>query len=183
MQSSDEELVARVLATRDQKAFAELVRRHQSRVRGWLRRLSGSASAGDDLAQETFMTAWDKLHTYGGRGRFGGWVMTIAYREFLQAHRNRQRHERLTAAVAVEAGEPAVHDPAGPESAATDLQRMLAILSDEERAAMILCYAHGMSHGEASEVTGMPIGTIKSHIHRAKERIRARFLSGETHHA
>jgi len=78
---------------------------------------------------------------------------------------------------------PPAHDPAGEESAATDLQRMLSILSEEERAAMVLCYAQGMSHGEASEVTGMPIGTIKSHIHRSKEKIRQQFFPDGEHHA
>jgi RNA polymerase sigma-70 factor (ECF subfamily) len=102
--------------------------------------------------------------------------MKIAYNEFLQSHRDGRRDRRLAEAVAAETpGEPS-EDPTITEQAATDLERMLAALSDAERQAMVLCYAYGLSHSEASEITGMPIGTIKSHINRAKERIRARFL-------
>lgn len=183
MHASDEELVARAVAARDQAAFAELVRRHQSRLRGWLRQLTRSAAAADDVAQETFIRAWERLHTFAGQGRFGSWLMKIAYNEFLMAHRRERGAGRLAAAVGAElAAEPPVHDPAGDEAAAADLERLLAVLDEEERVAMVLCYAQGLSHGEASEVTGWPVGTVKSHIHRGKEKIRRRFFPGETPH-
>ena len=182
MTATDEELVARAVAARDQAAFGELVRRHQSRVRAWLRQLTRNAATADDLAQETFIKAWDKLQTFGGQGRFAAWLMKIAYTEFLMSHRRAKSEQRLAAAVQAEMTEPPVHDPAGEQSVAIDLQRMLAVLSDEEQVAMVLCYAQGLSHGEASEVTGMPVGTIKSHIHRSKEKIRQRFFpQGERH--
>jgi RNA polymerase sigma-70 factor (ECF subfamily) len=56
-----------------------------------------------------------------------------------------------------------------------DLSRMLEVLSDDERVTMILCYAHGLSHGEIAEVIGMPIGTVKSHIRRGRIKVGARF--------
>jgi RNA polymerase sigma-70 factor (ECF subfamily) len=182
MHASDEELVARALATRDQAAFGELVRRHQSRIRAWLRQLTRNAASADDIAQEAFIKAWDKLHTFGGQGRFAAWLMKIAYTEFLMAHRRAKGEQRLAAAVEAEADAP-VHDPAGQHGAATDLQRMLAVLSEEERVAMVLCYAEGMSHAEASAITGWPVGTVKSHIHRGKEKIRQRFFPEGTSHA
>lgn len=183
MHACDEELVARAVAARDQAAFGELVRRHQSRVRAWLRQLTRNAATADDLAQETFIKAWDKLHTFGGQGRFAAWLMKIAYTEFLMAHRKAKSDQRLAAAVEAEITEPPVHNPSGDESVATDLHRMMAVLSEEERVAMVLCYALGLSHGEASEITGLPVGTIKSHIHRGKEKIRQRFFPEEPRHA
>ena len=177
MVASDAELVARALAARDQAAYGELVRRHQSRIRGWLRQLARNHAAADDVAQEAFITAWEKLRTYDGRGTFGAWLMKIAYTEFLMAHRKRKSGERLAAAVEAEiVDRDGVHDPEGEQSVATDLERLLAVLNDDERAVMILCYAHGMSHGEASDVTGLPLGTVKSHITRGKEKIRDRFF-------
>jgi RNA polymerase sigma-70 factor (ECF subfamily) len=176
MQGSDDELVARALAGRDQAAFGELVRRHQSRVRNWLRQLTREAAAADDLAQETFLTAWDKLSGYGGQGKFGAWLMKIAYTEFLMARRSQRSATRLAEAVSAEAADSQVHDPAGEESVAADLERLLTVLNADERAVMVLAYAHGMSHGEVSEVTGLPIGTVKSHISRGKEKIRQRFF-------
>jgi RNA polymerase sigma-70 factor (ECF subfamily) len=183
MTATDEELVARAVAARDQAAFGELVRRHQSRIRGWLRQLTRNAATADDIAQDAFIKAWDKLHTFGGQGRFAAWLMKIAYTEFLMTHRRAKSEQRLAAALEAQTTEPAAHDPSGEQSVATDLGRMLAILSEEERSAMVLCYAQGLSHAEASEVTGMPVGTIKSHIHRSKEKIRERFFPGGERHA
>jgi RNA polymerase sigma-70 factor, ECF subfamily len=173
---TDPELVARAVAARDPRAYSELVRRHQSRIRGWLRQLTRNRAAADDIAQEAFITAWENLRSFDGRGAFGAWLMKIAYTEFLMAHRKRKSGERLAAAVEVELVDSDVHDPAGELSAIADLERLLAVLNEDERAVMILCYAHGMSHGEASEVTGMPVGTVKSHITRGKEKIRERFF-------
>jgi RNA polymerase sigma-70 factor (ECF subfamily) len=176
MAASDEQLVARVLAARDQSAFGELVARHQSRVRNWLRQLTRDPARADDLAQETFIAAWQKLAGFGGHGKFSSWLMKIAYNEFLQSHRESRRERQLAEAVAAETPTEPAEDPAMAEQAATDLERMLGALSAAERQAMVLCYAYGLSHAEASEITGMPIGTIKSHINRGKDRIRARFL-------
>lgn len=183
MDVSDEELVARAVAARDLAAFGELVRRHQSRVRNWLRQLTRNTATADDIAQETFIKAWDKLESFGGQGRFAAWLMKIAYTEFLMSHRKAKGVQRLAAAVEMAMVEPPVHDPSGEESVAADLERMLAILADDERTVMVLCYAHGLSHGEASEVTGIPVGTVKSHISRGKEKIRQRFFPEEVRHA
>jgi RNA polymerase sigma-70 factor (ECF subfamily) len=89
--SADHRLIARVLAGRDSAAFGELVRRHQSHVRNFLRRLCGDFSLADDLAQDAFMRAWDKLNTYSGQGSFIGWLLKIAYTTFLQSRRKSKR--------------------------------------------------------------------------------------------
>jgi RNA polymerase sigma-70 factor (ECF subfamily) len=71
--------------------------------------------------------------------------------------------------------EPGATDAPEPGDAEADLPRLLAVLSDDERAAMTLCYAHGMSHSEIAEITAWPLGTVKSHIARGKAKIRERF--------
>ena len=86
-ESSDEALVARVVATGDTAAFETLVRRHQSKVRNWLRQLTRDPARADDLAQETFIRTWQRLRTFEGRGKFTSWVMKIAFNSFLQAKR------------------------------------------------------------------------------------------------
>jgi RNA polymerase sigma-70 factor (ECF subfamily) len=152
-------------------------------VRNWLRQLTRNAATADDIAQETFIKAWDKLDSFGGQGRFAAWLMKIAYTEFLMMHRRAKSALRLAAAVeAASVGAP-VHDPSGEQAVAADLERMLAILTDDERAVMVLCYAQGLSHGEASEVTGFPVGTVKSHISRGKEKISQRFFPEEVRDA
>jgi len=171
MDTPDEELVARAVALGDTAAFGQLVQRHQSAVRGWLRRLCRDPALGDDLAQETFFTAWRNLRAYAGRGRFASWLMKIAYHTFLQTSRRETNRRRLG-----EALWPLDPDAKPPEPGArADLERMLAVLSVDEQRALVLCYAHGLSHGEIADVMDLPLGTVKSHIRRASAKIRERF--------
>jgi len=175
--ASDEALVASVVAARDAAAFEALVRRHQSRVRNWLRLLTRNSARADDLAQETFIRAWERAHTFSGRGKFVSWLMKVAYNTFLEERRGDRVRTRVAAAILGEQDE---------EQAATggdewpDLERMLAVLSADERVTLVLCYAHGLSHGEIADVIDMPLGTVKSHVHRAKAKIRERFALAET---
>jgi RNA polymerase sigma-70 factor, ECF subfamily len=171
MGESDEELAARVAALDDAAAFDLLVRRHQSRIRNWMRQLAHDHGIADDLAQEAFIRAWRSIGSFDGRGRFENWLMKIAYNVYLQDVRRRARVTRLSTAFA--AGVPAEAAAEDPELA--DLPRMLAVLSDDERVAMILCYAHGLSHSEIANVTELPVGTVKSHIRRGKIKIQSHF--------
>ena len=172
--SEDHQLVARVVSGQDSDAFGELVRRHQSHVRNFLRKLTGDYSLADDLAQDTFMHAWDKLRTYSGRGSFIGWLLKVAYTTFLQSKRKSKRY----AEILEEAGQVAEVEErksTAPADEIGDLQRFLAVLTDEERAVMVMSYACGLSHREISDATAMPVGTVKSVIFRGKEKIRTSF--------
>jgi RNA polymerase sigma-70 factor (ECF subfamily) len=165
---SDEELAARVVAAEDTVAFETLVRRHQSRVRNWLRQLTRDPARADDLAQETFIRAWQRLRTFEGRGKFASWVMKIAFNCFLQV----RRRADYGAPAAPRVGE---EDVVVPFLESPDVEKMLAVLGVDERHVMILCYAHGLSHAEVSEVLDIPLGTVKSHAQRGKTKIRERF--------
>ena len=170
----DHELVSRAVSLQDAAAFGELVRRHQSHVRNFLRKLSGDFTAADDLAQDCFMHAWDKLHTYSGRGSFIGWLLKVAYTTFLQSKRKSKRYAEILEQVGhVTEAESRMHAMQVDE--VTDLDKFLAVLSEEERAVMVMSYACGLSHREISEATAMPIGTVKSVIFRGKEKIRTNF--------
>lgn len=120
------------------------------------------------------MHAWDKLPTFTGAGSFIGWLLRIAYTTFLQSKRRSKRYAEILTEAARDEGagiDRAVYDV----QEATDLDRLLAVLTAEERAIMLMSYAAGLSHREISEATGQPVGTIKSIIHRGKERIRTHF--------
>lgn len=171
-QEADHRLIARVLASQDTAAFGELIRRHQSRVRLFLRRLCGDAAMADDLAQDSFLHAWDKLGTYTGQGSFIGWLLKVAYTTFLQAKRKSKRYAEVLREAALAADAPGTQ---GDTTELPDLARLLAILTDDERAIMVMSYALGFSHREISEATGQPVGTVKSVLFRGKEKIRLRF--------
>lgn len=162
------------MVQQDANAFGELVRRHQSQVRNFLRNLTRDFSLADDLAQDAFLHAWDKLHTYSGQGTFIGWLLKVAYTTFLQSKRKSSRYQEILQAVGHDALARSSHS--GAESGEiTDLDRFLAVLTGEERAVMILSYACGLSHREIGDATELPIGTVKSIIFRGKEKIRDHF--------
>ena len=162
------------MTAEDAAAFGELVRRHQSQVRNFLRKLAGDPAAADDLAQDCFLHAWNKLSSYSGRGSFIGWLMKVAYTTFLQSKRRSKRYSEILE----EAGHVADAESKSytePSEEVTDLGKLLAVLEEEERAVMVMSYACGMSHREISEATDQPVGTVKSIIFRGKEKIRTRF--------
>jgi len=166
----DAPLIARVIANDDRHAFATLVRGHQSAVRGFLLRLCcGDGALADDIAQETFLRAYQRMRSYRSEGGFESWLFAIAYRSFLSEKRRRHwSAEELNA-------EPlAVKDDnemAG--EVAADLSRALQQLREPERACLSLCYQWGMSHPEIAKVLDLPMGTIKTHIARGKQKLRA----------
>src|SRR5437899_12251385 len=156
---TDAGLIARVLADDDQHAFGELVRRHQSSVRGLLRQLTRTDLAlADDLAQETFLRAYKNIRSFRGEARFSTWLYRIAYNSFRENARRRKEfvgidEERLQAE-----HDPQVADPA----LRHDLIYALSLLPLHERSAMLLCCQNGLSHEEAGRVWDIPIGTMQT---------------------
>jgi len=172
--SDTDEALAREAKRGSSRAFESLVRRNQSLVRGFLRRLcSGDAALADDLAQETFVMAWRRIGSFEAKGAFKGWLCRIAYTQFLQNRRSAKASTRREEAVMAEA--QTVHDDRGAAEARLDLDRVLAVLSPEQRAAVALCYGEGMSHAEAAEALGLPLGTVKSHVVRGRAKVLAEF--------
>ncbi|HEY5643668.1 MAG TPA: RNA polymerase sigma factor [Woeseiaceae bacterium] len=172
--SEDHQLVARVVSGQDAHAFGELVSRHQSQVRNFLRKLTGDFALADDLAQDAFMHAWDKLQTFSGRGSFIGWMLKIAYTTFLQSRRRSKRYAEILQDVGQSMVDESRHHSM-PADEVTDLEKLLAVLDEEERAIMVMSYACGLSHREISDATSMPVGSVKSVIFRAKDKIRTNF--------
>lgn len=165
----DAALVDEARRTGDTRAFGVLVRRHQGVVRAQLRRLLGQDHAtADDLAQETFVQAWRKLHQFRGESRFATWLYRIAYACFLQ-------HQRQYRPATPE------HDPEHAKQLDTetitpelglDLAASLQQLSAPQRAGLLYCVQLGLSHEEAAEVMQMPLGSVKTHILRGKAKLR-----------
>jgi len=170
----DAPLIARVIANDDRHAFATLVRKHQSAVRAFLLRLCcGDRALADDIAQETFLRSYQRIATFRGEGGFLSWLFAIAYRAF--ASEKRKRHwsaEELT-----EIPEVDRLRVEGPDAAAEDIARAMRHLNEPERACIALCFQAGMSHREAANALGYPVGTVKTHISRGKDKLRVHLSS------
>ncbi len=167
---TDPELIARVLVSDDHDAFGELVRRHQSAVRNFLRHLSGgNTTLSDDLAQETFLQAYRGLVRFRGNSSFPTWLLGIAHNHW----RNARRRSRT---VLVETDHLASLEPVPSPAPLSDLKHDLAIALDqldpEERMALHLCYHQGLSHREIADVLDWPVGTVKTHLARSKDKLR-----------
>lgn len=155
----------RLAAAGDAAAFGLLVREHQSALRGYLRRLTrGNHALADDLAQETFLEAHRKIAQFQGHGSFTGWLYAIAWSRFLMETRKRKLEplDEMDERVAPEC------DP----GLKLDLEKAMAMLRPPERSALTLCFALGMPHEEAAEVMKVPLGTLKSHVARGREKLK-----------
>ena len=177
---TDAQLIARCLVDDDRHAFAELVKRHQSSVRACLRKLTaGNHALADDLAQDTFVLAWRNLKSFRQEARFSTWLYRIATNCWLA--NARKRHEELLGdrddKLADDEGDDA-HDRSAHDDHASgttmkiDLERAMALLSDAERAAIVQCYHNDLSHEEAAYVLGCPVGTVKTHVLRGKQKLK-----------
>ncbi|MFC3078339.1 RNA polymerase sigma factor [Phenylobacterium terrae] len=159
-------------AAGDRRAFGELVRRHGSAVRGLLRRMGAAPAEADDAAQDAFLAAFERITEFRGEGTFAGWVKRIAARGYL---RRLQKERRLLAILAEGAADA---DPArageGEAAGLIDLDEGLKGLAPAERLCVSLCFGAGVSHSEAAEALNLPLGTVKSHVKRGLEKLRAR---------
>ncbi len=170
----DVELAA-LAAAGDRAAFGELVRRHGSAVRGLLRRMGAPPAEADDVAQDAFLTAFERIGEFRGQGTFVAWVRKIAARAYL---RRLQRERRIAALTA--AGDEGGEVAAPPDAAGRmDLDDALRGLSAAERICVSMCYGAGLSHAEAADALNLPLGTVKSHVKRGLEKLRARLAPAD----
>ncbi len=156
------------------RAFNTLVDRHQQALRTFLRRLASREDA-DDIAQETFLAVWMRPGSYRGDGSFRSWLFAIAWRKAKEVHRSRFRLWRRQAAY-----QEAMADDEAPATTAEDgvaLEQALARLPGDQRAALVMCIGFGFTHEEAARTLRLPLGTVKSHVLRGRDRLRA--LLGE----
>ncbi len=168
--------LAQLAMTADRRAFGELARRHGSAVRALLRRMGADPTLADDLAQDAFLAAFEAITDFRGEGSFAGWVKRIAARLYIK--RWRRRAELDPAPEGAEQADGQASD--GLADRRLDLDVALKDLSAPERLYVSLCYGAGLSHAEAAEATGTPLGTVKSHVKRALEKLKRRLAADGT---
>ena len=169
MELTDADLLARVLVDGDQHAFGELVRRHQSPVRGLLRQLTrADIELADDLAQETFIRAYKNIRSFRGEAKFSTWLYRIAYNVFRDQARKRKELIGIDEAQWQSQADPQTADP----GLRHDLMNALNSLPLHERSAIVLCCQNGLSHDEASRVLEIPLGTVKTNVLRGREKLK-----------
>ncbi len=164
----------------DESAFAQLVTEHSARVHGALRRFGLNSQEADEVAQEVFLRAWRGLARFEERSQFSTWLYRIAFNE---AQRRLARRPPATASSrpgdedAIVALPDAIAE--GPQARTLDrefeqmLERALAQLPADLRAAVVLRDLEGLSTEEAAMVAGVRQAAFKSRLHRGRMQLRA----------
>ncbi|HEY7884600.1 MAG TPA: sigma-70 family RNA polymerase sigma factor [Cellvibrionaceae bacterium] len=171
MDISDQQLIERVVATGDHHAYAQLVRRYQSRLRLSLRNQCGGDEAlADDIAQDAFIKAYKALAGFKQEAQFFTWLYQIARNQLMSHYRKKQ--PLLLDDEPTLNQDMAMVTVADDNLAGRDLKRALEQLSDQQREAIYLTYQLGHSNEEVAELMQVPLGTLKSHILRGKAKLK-----------
>jgi RNA polymerase sigma factor (sigma-70 family) len=160
--ASDEQRLLSGLRAGRPETCAELVQVHYKAVYRWLVHLTRDAHWAEDLTQETFAAAWQKLDGFQGNASLATWLHRIAYTKFIDSQRARQRADGVLDRIArpkVDSVDP--FDAAAADEQAQQLYRALDELPAAERAVLVLHYLQGLSYREMAVVLDEPVGTVK----------------------
>jgi len=163
----DGDLVTRWKAG-DERAFESLIRRHEGRVFGLLLRMLGNREDAEDVAQETFIKAYQALHRFRGESQFFTWLYRIAWRCFADHHRRRKSEQSSAAGQLPEVGYT-THER---DQLHMDFARALMNFEPERRMVLHLHLQREFTHHEIARIMDRPLGTIKSHIQRGRPKLQ-----------
>ena len=166
---ADTELIERYLG--GERAFSTLVRRHEKRVYNLCFRMLGREEDARDAAQDAFLTALRKLSSFRGEAQFTTWLHRVAVNACYDILRKKKREPMLEPARDEEGPEPP--GPASPDHAdsaitSVDVQRALLRVPQEFRAVLVLHDVHNLAYEDIAETLGIPVGTVKSRLHRGR---------------
>jgi RNA polymerase sigma-70 factor (ECF subfamily) len=182
---SDAELADQALAG-SEWAFRELVTRYAPVTVNFIARMVHDRSLAEDLAQDTFIRAFQRLSSYDPQRKFSSWFFQVAHNVTID-HLRRKTLNTVSLDQLLENGHPgAADDPAKSSPAVRAecaalglaLEQALARIRPEHRTAVILRYQEGLGHSEISLVLGVPIGTVKTYLHRGRKEL-AQLLSAQ----
>lgn len=175
MNKTNKDWTAQIYAIRDaqdQAAFAELFAHFAPRVKGFLMKSGADASLAEECTQEVMATLWRKAHMFDpSRASVSTWIFTIARNRKIDALRKQRRPEPEDLPWGPEA-EPDQAEAIGLKQETEHLAVAIKELPEKQRVLVEQAYFGDLSHSEIAEITGLPLGTIKSRIRLALERLR-----------
>ena len=179
----DDQLLVAASKNGDQEAFAQLVQRYQRLVFNLVYRMLQQYEEATEITQETFLAAWQGLSAFRGDARFPTWLYRIAYNCSLKQLELRKRDRALQ--IALEAEKTLEHaNDEQRENAELDardrqtlVQEHLSQLPAKYRIVLILRHLQDMTYEEMAEILTIPVGTIKTHLFRARNLLKERIQS------
>lgn len=178
MTRTEERLLIERAVAGDRAASEAFVRAHQASLYAYMLRLSGRPDVAEDIVQDAFVRALTNLDRFDPRFRFSTWLFTIAKRLYVNAC---QRHKPAYDTDIVDAWQGRADAPESPTidtevngNAKAALRDALAILTHEQREIVVLFHQLDWPIAQIAEYMSMPEGTIKSHLHRGRQKMRKR---------
>ncbi len=171
----DDQLLIEACRAGKTEAYGSLVRRYQDRLYPTALRLTGCAEDAQDLLQETFFRAYQKLGRFHGESSFYTWVYRIAVNLALSGRRRKRPTLRTSEFHTAPAVDPRQNDPSSPMERAEReqiIQDALASLAADHRAVVVMKEFDGLRYEEIAEILGIPVGTVRSRLHRARCELR-----------
>ena len=183
---ADKALEARFIAAlkaRDERAFNALVARFQDRVYNLIRRLLGNPEEARDVTQEVFVSVFEKVDSYRGDASIATWIYRIATNhaknriKYLSRRKDRQRESLESLAVPptssrLSAEVPRPDQALQREGVSRLVDAALGELDEEQRIVLVLRDVEGQSYEDIAEITGLQLGTVKSRLHRGRQRLK-----------
>lgn len=184
-QLTDQEVVAQARAGRE-KAYRELIGRYQRPVMSIIYRLVRDRELAEDLAQETFIKVLNAIDRYDPKLKFSSWIFKIAHNTAIDQLRKRELdtlsidgspHAQTQEAIEASTIVPVSHEESPEAYTASreigqEIEKALARLRPEYRTAIVLWHVEGRPYDEIAEIMEVPLGTVKTYIHRARNELR-----------
>ena len=178
-QLADVELVETAVAGRE-ASFEELVRRYQRPIAAYVYRMVGDYDAALDLTQEVFIKVYNSLSRYRAEFKFSTWIYKIAHNAAIDhLRRHAVREQAITTSVDGERREVVIESRRlTPEQESerkerrSEIESVVQLLPSSYRELIVLRHSHDLSYDEMAEVTGLPLGTVKNRLFRAREAMR-----------
>jgi len=176
---ADGELVSTAVAGRE-ASFEELVRRYQRPIASYVYRMVGDYDAALDLTQEVFIKVYNSLARYRSEFKFSTWIYKIAHNAAIDHLRRHSVREQLVMAgdestrpeVAIESRRLTPEQESEREERRSEIESVVQSLPAAYRELIVLRHSHDLSYDEIAEVTGLPLGTVKNRLFRAREAMR-----------
>lgn len=175
----DGELVVTAVAGRE-ASFEELVRRYQRPIASYVYRMVGDYDAALDLTQEVFIKVYNSLSRYRSEFKFSTWIYKIAHNaaiDHLRRHSVREqvlmtRDENGQTEISIESHRLTPEQESEREERRSEIESVVQVLPAAYRELIVLRHSHDLSYDEIAEVTGLPLGTVKNRLFRAREAMR-----------
>lgn len=158
----------------DQRAYEQLYRANVGKIHALCLRLCGQREMAEDLTQEAFVKAWQRIASFRGDSAFGSWMYRLTTNLVISYMRQQTKWKYVDIEEEHFQDEDADVDSIKGES--SDLERAIAGLPEQARVVLILYEFIGYQHNEISEITGLAVGTCKAHLHRAKNLLKERLV-------